>query len=99
MTEGYFYDCSKAACQGGVEGIMLELLHGWIHRVHLVLVELILHGGKVQEPVPESTDHPGSHQVPGQNRPHPTPGELPSRAKGWVLLTCETRQVVNAQEG
>ena len=70
---------------------MAELLHGRVDRVHLVLVELRLQWGEVEEPVPEPADEEGGDHVPQEDVRHPASRELGSGAECRVdksKLSC-----------
>jgi len=96
VTEKDLNTGSEEAGRGGVEGVMPELLHGWVDGVEFVFVELILERREVEKPVPEAADDPGCHEVSSQDWPHPVPRKCCSGTKSRVLCPIKARQIENA---
>ena len=71
MTEDDLYHGSEAAGRGRHQGVVADLRAAGVDRVHLVLVQLSLQRGEVEEPVPEAADQEGGDDVPQEDVGHP----------------------------
>ena len=86
MAQQDLNDSPAAGCGSGDKGVVFDLVERRVHGVHLVLGELGLKWGEVEEPVPEATDDPGGHKVPAKDEEHPVSRELTTRTEGGVHL-------------
>ena len=76
MAEEDLYQGSEAAGRGRHQGVVADLGPAGVDRVHLVLVQLRLQRGEVEEPVPEPADEEGGDDVPKEDVRHPANREL-----------------------
>ena len=84
VTEEDFYHGGEAAGRGRHQGVVADLRPAGVDRVHLVLVQLLLQRGEVEEPVPEAADEEGGDHVPQQDVRHPANRELSRGTEGRV---------------
>lgn len=99
VTEEDLDASGEDASESRIEGIVLDLLHGRINGVQLVLVKFLIQWREIQEPVPETTNDPGRQKVSHQNGPHPVPVECGPWSKSWINLARESWQIIDTEPG